>query len=280
MSIDADFDDRYTAPFFSLIIVRKQLYENIISFVMSLFFVYSIRRYVEDSSTDSSQEDFSLSSKGHVDDSKLPVNSNGFVQSDDVVKDETREVSNVNDMLPSRNGESSESAEVQGEADNNAERLSSSVDEEVSGSSLLNAEVDAEFWLPPEPEDQEDDIVGSVANYDDDDDECGDGVAWAKPSSLSSFGEEGSGSYKFKEEKLKAMDDVKNGKFRALISQLMKSVGVDSAGNDGENWIDMVTSLSWEAAAFVKPDANESETMDPDGYVKIKCIATGSCTQR
>ncbi|KAL0314231.1 UNVERIFIED_CONTAM: putative 1-phosphatidylinositol-3-phosphate 5-kinase FAB1D [Sesamum angustifolium] len=130
------------------------------------------------------------------------------------------------------------------------------------------------FWLPPEPEDQEDDLVGSITNYDDDDDECGDDVAWAKPSSFSSFGEEGSGSYKFKEEKLKAMNDVKNGKFRALVSQLLKSVGVDSSGNSGENWVDIVTSLSWDAAAFVKPDANEGKAMDPDGYVKVKCVAT------
>ncbi|KAK6132423.1 hypothetical protein DH2020_033862 [Rehmannia glutinosa] len=235
------------------------------------------RRDVEDSSTDSSHEDYSSSSKGHME-SNLPVNLNGFHVADDMVKHETREVSNVDSSGPNRNMESTET-EVHGGEDNNVERLSSSVDE-LSGPSDLNDEVDAEFWLPPEPEDHEDDVVGSIANYDDDDDECGDGVGWAKPSSLSSFGNEGSGSYKFKEGKIKAMDDVKNGKFRALVSQLMKSVGVvDSSGNDGENWVDIVTSLSWEAAAFVKPDAHEGKAMDPDGYVKVKCIATGSRTQ-
>ncbi|KAL0326273.1 UNVERIFIED_CONTAM: putative 1-phosphatidylinositol-3-phosphate 5-kinase FAB1D [Sesamum radiatum] len=66
------------------------------------------------------------------------------------------------------------------------------------------------------------------------------------------------------------------GKFRALVSQLLKSVGVDSSGNSGENWVDIVTSLSWDAAAFVKPDANEGKAMDPDGYVKVKCVATGA----
>lgn len=196
-----------------------------------------------------------------------------------MVKHDTGEAGNVDSLGHSRNIETRGTAEVQEGVVNNVERLNSSVDE-VSGSSLLNDEVDAEFWLPPEPEDQEDDLVGSIANYDDDDDECGDGVAWAKPSSLSSFGEEGSGSYRFKEEKLKAMNDVKNGKFRALVSQLLKSVGVDSSGNCGENWVDIVTSLSWDAAAFVKPDAYEGKAMDPDGYVKVKCVATGLRTQR
>ncbi|KAK4490086.1 hypothetical protein RD792_000741 [Penstemon davidsonii] len=202
------------------------------------------RGYVEDIRTDSCQED-SGSLKKHQYDSNLPIKSNGIHQTFET-------------------------------AENNVEKASSFVDESL-GTSLSNDEVDdARFWLPPEPEDEEDDIVGSVANYDDDDDECGD-VGWAEPSSLSSFGEEGkgSGSYKFKEEKLRAMNNVRNGKFMALVSQLVKSVGVDSC----ENWVDIVTSLSWEAAAFVKPDAQEGKTMDPDGYVKVKCIATGSRTE-
>ncbi|KAL8459581.1 hypothetical protein ACS0TY_036908 [Phlomoides rotata] len=140
-----------------------------------------------------------------------------------------------------------------------------------------NGEEDVVFWLPPEPEDEDDDVIGSVASYDDDeDDECGDGVTWVKPSSLSGFGEEGGGSYKFKEEKLKAMNQIRNGKFMALVSQLVKSVGVDSSG---ENWVDIVTSLAWEAAALVKPNTHVGKAMDPDGYVKVKCIATGLRTQ-
>ncbi|CAA0827851.1 Putative 1-phosphatidylinositol-3-phosphate 5-kinase FAB1D [Striga hermonthica] len=151
-------------------------------------------------------------------------------------------------------------------------------DTESSGpTSSPDDEVDDEFWLPPEPEDSEDDLTGSISNYEDDDDECGD---WAKTSSLSNFEDEGSGSYRHKEGKTKAMEDVKNGKFKALVSQLIKSVGIDDHFVDeGENWVDIVTALSWEAAAFVKPDSHEGKAMDPDGYVKIKCVATGSRTQ-
>ncbi|XP_011074908.1 putative 1-phosphatidylinositol-3-phosphate 5-kinase FAB1D [Sesamum indicum] len=234
------------------------------------------RVYVEDSSTDSGQEDSDALSKGHLDDSNLPVKLNGFHHISSLVKHDSGEVRNVDNFRSIRNAESVGTFEVQ-EADKSTERVSSSV--EISGISLSNNELDAEFWLPPEPEDEEDDIIGSVANYDDDEDECGDGVSWSKPSSLSSFGEEGSGSYKFKEEKLKAMNNVRNGKFMALVSQLIKSVGVDCSGNSGENWVDIVTSLSWEAAAFLKPDTHEGQMMDPDGYVKVKCIATGLRTQ-
>ncbi|PHU14820.1 putative 1-phosphatidylinositol-3-phosphate 5-kinase FAB1C [Capsicum chinense] len=130
-----------------------------------------------------------------------------------------------------------------------------------------------QFWLPPEPECCDDDMEGSVSNYDDD--ECGDG--WGKPTFLMSLGEEGSGSHKFKEEKQEALEEVMNGKLKALVSDLLKSFGVASSG--GDNWVDIVTSLSWEAASFVKPDSAEGKAMDPNKYVKIKCIRTGSPSQ-
>ncbi|KAL8481985.1 hypothetical protein ACS0TY_028218 [Phlomoides rotata] len=227
------------------------------------------RKYVEDNGTDSSQEDSNSSSKGNMDDSSSRVTSNGYHQADNMVKHETNRDINADNLGPSENIGAIESEETL-----ETERSSSFVDE-ASETSSLNDEMDAEFWIPPDAEDQEDDVVGSIGNYDDDDDEGGDSGAWAKPASLSYFGEEGNGSYRFKEEKDKAMIDVKNGKFKALVIQLVKSMGVDS----GEDWVDIVTSLSWEAAAFVKPDAHEGKAMDPDGYVKIKCIATGSRTQ-
>lgn len=140
-------------------------------------------------------------------------------------------------------------------------------------------EMDAQVWVPPKAEDEEDDVEGSVVNYDDDDEEFGDGTKWAKSSSFSSPGEEGSGSYRFREEKEKAMDEVMNGKFKSLVGQLLNSVGVSCSGENGESWVDIVTSLSWEAASFVKPDATQGKPMDPDGYVKIKCVAAGSRDQ-
>ncbi|KAM4131149.1 hypothetical protein ACJW30_01G156100 [Castanea mollissima] len=147
------------------------------------------------------------------------------------------------------------------------------------GKASNDDKLDAEIWEPPEAEDPEDDMEGSMAYNDDDDDECGDGTDWGKLCSLSRFRDEGSGSYKFKVEKQRAMEEVTNGKFKALVFHLLKSVGVASSGEHGESWVDIVTSLSWEAASFLKPDANDGKPMDPDGYVKVKCVATGSCSQ-
>nr|XP_043615488.1 putative 1-phosphatidylinositol-3-phosphate 5-kinase FAB1D isoform X2 [Erigeron canadensis] len=140
--------------------------------------------------------------------------------------------------------------------------------------------IDSHIWFPPEPEDEEDDIEGSFATYEDDDDEeYGDGMKWGKPSNLSSFGKEGSTSFMFRDETRKAMNEVMNGKFKALVENLLESMGLSSNGNDSESWVDIVTALSWDAASYLRPDAFEGKEMDPDGYVKVKCIATGTRTQ-
>lgn len=228
--------------------------------------IHFFRESVEDRSTSVTS---SSSSNGHMDTSRLPITQNGFHESGNTTNGE---VSNVDRFI-----KTAESAEVHQEADNNVGRVHSYVHEDPETSSLSSDDVDAEFWLPPESEDLVDDVIGSVANCDDDDDDDGN---WATSSSLSGFGEESGGSYNFKEDKIKAMNEVRNGKFKALVSQLIKSVGVDSSENHDENWVDIVTNLSWEAASFVKPDAQEGKAMDPDGYVKVKCIATGSRTQR
>ncbi|KAI3767584.1 hypothetical protein L2E82_17821 [Cichorium intybus] len=153
-----------------------------------------------------------------------------------------------------------------------------------------NGCIDSQIWFPPEAEDQEDDMIGNYEDDDDDDEEYGDGMKWGKPSNLSSLREEGSGSFRFREETKKAMDEVMNGKFKALVEHLLISMGISCCGNEGDTdtdidtdtdttWVDTVTALSWEAASYLKPDAFEGKAMDPDGYVKIKCIATGSRTQ-
>ncbi|XVF63238.1 hypothetical protein PTKIN_Ptkin09bG0071600 [Pterospermum kingtungense] len=99
------------------------------------------------------------------------------------------------------------------------------------------------------------------------------------PSSLSLVKDDVNGSYRFKEEKQRAMEEVINGKFKAFVSQLLKSAGVASSTSDGDSWVDIVASLSWEAALFLKPDAIDGKAKGPDVYVKVKCIATGTRSQ-
>lgn len=225
----------------------------------------SYGRGYQEGSNENGQEDPSFRFREHS-----STHANGIYVSNSLVENNIVESNNIY----SREAKSLGSDNLQA-GDNGVERAVLSADEEMAHFSC--DEKDSQLWFPPDPEDQEDDLEGSVANYDDDDDDdCGDGMNW---SSLSSFGEEGRGSYRFKEEKKKAMDEVMNGKFKTLVGQLLKSMGISCSGNDGDNWVDKVTSLSWEAASFVKPDAFEGKAMDPDGYVKVKCIATGSRSQ-
>ncbi|GJN17008.1 hypothetical protein PR202_gb04046 [Eleusine coracana subsp. coracana] len=55
--------------------------------------------------------------------------------------------------------------------------------------------------------------------------------------------------------------------------------GFSSDGGTDKGWLDIVASLSWDAALLIKPDANSGDPMDPCLYVKVKCIASGSRQQ-
>ncbi|KAM7266340.1 hypothetical protein ACFE04_004237 [Oxalis oulophora] len=138
----------------------------------------------------------------------------------------------------------------------------------------------AEIWEFPAPKDPNEDLETSVAYNDEDDDDCGDGTKWGQPTNLSHFEVDGNENYKYKQaEKQRAFEGVLNGRFKDIANHLLKSVGVISSENNGENWLDIVTSLSWEAASYLKADAIDCKTMDPTCYVKVKCIATGSRSQ-
>ncbi|KAL8159244.1 hypothetical protein V2J09_000781 [Rumex salicifolius] len=169
-------------------------------------------------------------------------------------------------------GENHETFEIKTNVDNNTLGFSGV---ETKVLHLFEDATDAEIWMPP-PTEKDDDLY----NLDDDDDECGDGE-WGTPSSLSGFGDADGSSRSccFREEEEKAMKEVRNGKFRTLVSQLLKTAGIFDLEKDRESWVDIVSNLAWGAALFVNRDAAEANVMDPTGYVKVKCIATGSRSQ-
>ncbi|XP_021662887.2 putative 1-phosphatidylinositol-3-phosphate 5-kinase FAB1D isoform X2 [Hevea brasiliensis] len=166
-----------------------------------------------------------------------------------------------------------ETADGQEAKDNSSQNLVESLNEGNQTSCSGDDEINAQVWEPPEAEDAEDELESTVACNDD---EFGDGTKWGKPSSLSCCRDEGTGSYGFKDEKQKEMEEVANGKFKVIVNQLLKTASVASMVKDCESWVDIVSVLSWEAASFFKPDAIDGKGMDPDGNVKVKCIATGS----
>ncbi|TVU46651.1 hypothetical protein EJB05_06201 [Eragrostis curvula] len=131
------------------------------------------------------------------------------------------------------------------------------------------------FWLPPEPEDDEDEMEASLFDEDDDDELVTDSEQ-CRIRTPSSFG---SGEFRSRdrssEEHKKVMKNVVDGHFRALISQLLQVENISLNEGDDMGWLEIVTSVSWEAANFLRPDTSQSGGMDPGGYVKVKCLACG-----
>ncbi|XP_057514257.1 1-phosphatidylinositol-3-phosphate 5-kinase FAB1B-like [Actinidia eriantha] len=130
------------------------------------------------------------------------------------------------------------------------------------------------LWLPPEPEDEEDEREALL--FDDDDEGVATGE-WGYLRSSSSFG---SGEHRNRdrsnEEHKKAMKNVVDGHFRALVAQLLQVENLPvGEEDDKESWLEIITSLSWEAATLLKPDMSKGGGMDPGGYVKVKCLASG-----
>ncbi|XP_042483722.1 1-phosphatidylinositol-3-phosphate 5-kinase FAB1B-like [Macadamia integrifolia] len=133
------------------------------------------------------------------------------------------------------------------------------------------------LWLLPEPEDEEDEREDVQFDDDNDDDDNAATGEWGYLRSSSSFG---GGEYRTRdrscEEHRKAMKNVVDGHFRALVGQLLQVENLPvGEEDDNESWLEIITSLSWEAATFLKPDTSKGGGMDPGGYVKVKCIACG-----
>ncbi|XP_057770606.1 1-phosphatidylinositol-3-phosphate 5-kinase FAB1B-like isoform X2 [Salvia miltiorrhiza] len=130
------------------------------------------------------------------------------------------------------------------------------------------------LWLPPEPEDEEDEREALL--FEDD----GDGDAAGEWGYLNNSSSSGSGEFrsreKSNEEHKRAMKSVVEGHFRALVAQLLQVENLLSEDeNDKESWLEIIIALSWEAATLLKPDMSQGGQMDPGGYVKVKCLASG-----
>ncbi|GMP83674.1 hypothetical protein CsSME_00037502 [Camellia sinensis var. sinensis] len=139
----------------------------------------------------------------------------------------------------------------------------------------LDFENNSLIWFPPPPEAEDDESDSNFFGYDDDDDEIGDsGVVFSSSSSLPSMFPAKEKQNEGHKEPLRA---VVQGHFRALVSQLLQGEGIKLAKeNSTEDWLDIVTTIAWQAANFVRPDTSRGGSMDPGDYVKVKCIASGS----
>lgn len=152
--------------------------------------------------------------------------------------------------------------------------------EESTNSEPVDFENNGLLWLPPEPEDKEDEREAVL--FDDEDDDEGAAGEWGYLRSSTSFGSgENRSRDKTSEEHRKAMKNVVEGHFRALVAQLLQVESIAVCDEDQkESWLDIITALSWEAATLLKPDMSKGGGMDPGGYVKVKCIACGRRSER
>lgn len=143
----------------------------------------------------------------------------------------------------------------------------------------LDFENSGHIWFPPPPDDENDEGENNFFSYDDEDDDIGDsGAMFSSSSSLSGMFPAKEKQNEGNKEPLRA---VVQGHFRALVSQLLQGEGIKVGKESGvEDWLDIVTTIAWQAASFVKPDTSRGGSMDPGAYVKVKCIASGSPNER
>ncbi|BFG17183.1 hypothetical protein CerSpe_034570 [Prunus speciosa] len=138
----------------------------------------------------------------------------------------------------------------------------------------LDFENNGLIWYPPPPDDENDEAESNFFSYDDEDDDIGDsGAIFSESSSLSNMFP---AKEKLNEGNKEPLRAVVQGHFRALVSQLLQGEGFVGKEDGDEDWLDIVTTIAWQAASFVKPDTSRGGSMDPGDYVKVKCIASGS----
>ena len=132
-----------------------------------------------------------------------------------------------------------------------------------------------DIWCPPPPEDERDDVESRIFGTDDDDDDILSEPSCFITNKIAGANGVFGGAHK---------DGVQNDllkHFRALVAQLLKGEGITLASdNDSKSWLEIVSSLAWQAANYVKPDTKKGGSMDPGDYVKIKCIASGNPPDR
>ncbi|KAL6846595.1 hypothetical protein ACP4OV_024043 [Aristida adscensionis] len=150
--------------------------------------------------------------------------------------------------------------------------INASISDEGDVVNALSRVVDFgdDIWYPPPPEDENDDVESRLFGLDDEDDDVD-----MKPSCFSGNETAGATGVFGGAHKEGVQNDLLK-HFRALVAQLLMGEGISLASDDNSKcWLEIVSSLAWQAANYVKPDTKKGGSMDPSDYVKIKCIASG-----
>lgn len=151
---------------------------------------------------------------------------------------------------------------------------SPSGDDEQHGSIIQPIDFESTgIWYPPPPQHEGDDFENSFFEYDDDDYENSDGRTFGHGNHDCDGGDDDLPGVRGKHNIAHKgfLRNALHGHFRALVSQLLQGHGVELV----DGWSDIVSSLAWQAATFVRPDTSKGGSMDPTSYVKVKCVVSG-----
>eukprot|EP00850_Spirogloea_muscicola_P024479 SM000900S24555 [mRNA] locus=s900:36:2241:+ [translate_table: standard] len=160
----------------------------------------------------------------------------------------------------------------------------------------------SQLWIPPPPEDEGENVTLRALADEDSDEDGGWGTGRVNGGSpVGGIGSGGSARLSphdlgdrqasAADEHRRALRAVVDGHFRALVAQLLRSGEVELASAPcdkkdengtagGSRWLGVVSALALQAASLVKPDTSKGGCMDPGGYVKVKCIASGQPEDR
>lgn len=144
----------------------------------------------------------------------------------------------------------------------------------------LDFENNGLIWFPPPADDANDEVENKLFTYDDEDDEVGDSGVMFLPTTTIDDTTFSAKEKQYHDEKGPWRSAVQ-GYFRALVSQLLQGQGIiTEKDNCADDWLEIVTTIAWQAAKFLKPDTSRGGSMDPCDYLKVKCVASGSPCQR
>lgn len=152
-----------------------------------------------------------------------------------------------------------------------------------STSNIYEFQNNISLWSPPDPDDGEEELQeeeewdeGAEIN------ELPDSLTEKWKSLIPSGSFKSFGSSDPMGDQTEVLKHAADDHFRLLLEQLLQIEDVSILHEEGQrSWVDIVQSLAREVAEFVRPDqTGTGSAMDPVGFVKIKCIASGDQNDR
>lgn len=151
-----------------------------------------------------------------------------------------------------------------------------------STSNIYDLQNNISLWSPPDPDDSEEEEEEEEWEEGAEINELPDSLTESWRNLIPSGSFKSFGSSDPMGDQSDVLKHAADDHFRLLLEQLLQIENVSIEHAEGQrSWVDIVQSLAREVAEFVRPDqTGTGSTMDPVGFVKIKCIASGDQNER